>query len=187
MQPGKPTEIAEALARVARVCRHHQTDPAERKARDALYLQYLCGYPADAFRQACEEWIKREPWYPSISEIRGWAEIYMSERRHLREWLERAQKDALAREAKARELERRGYDPVTGEPKNRPTPEQMERMRRVAAESAAKSAAWVRAEYRQCQMIPVEAPPRPRRPPRTVEFPEEQREALLRRLTGEAP
>jgi len=185
MEPAAPSRVAEALSRIALVCKHPQSEPKERELRAALYLKYFSGYPADALDAAADEWIRTNAWYPAISELTALCTLFMSERKALRAWIERALKVAAEKAERGQELERRGYDANTGLPHERPTPEDLQRLSRsVAANAAAKNIRLAEAK-RKVAAVPVEPPVHPpRRTPIHVPLPDDRRESLLSGLSG---
>ena len=157
----QPGEMGEIFKRLAIACRGQPAEANDRKATMALFMRYLCTYPAEILAEAVDVWISTQVFMPAISELKALCDSRMKklERAWKRaEFLASHSRNAHRKKAedakRAAELEAdRAKNPVPSlgipitklsfrHPSNKDTdtPEEKARIARICDEARAKAA-----------------------------------------------
>jgi hypothetical protein len=97
IKPGLMSSCLQATVRLKAVAVRRPTVESDEKLAMVVYAEKLGRYPADAVAQACEMWIERSPFWPSVSEILKACEHVMRPRRELMMVVDRALQERLDR------------------------------------------------------------------------------------------
>lgn len=105
-----PDQLGEVFKRLSLACRGQPGSDAPRAATVALFLRYLCDYPADVLSDAADEWIKTQVFMPAIAEMKALCEARLA--KLYRAW---RRAEALAQNSRAYHARREAQEQRTRE------------------------------------------------------------------------